>query len=108
MEEMKEQRISNKIYGPSTTAGKLDIRETDAQNCMARPPKLVSLLMWPIHQRDVFSQVAEVHLCQDEEFTNYKMFQQFQATQITPSSSTVTLAQSNNPTACFTFKAHNI
>ena len=51
MEEMKEQRISNKIYGPSTTAGKLDIRETDAQNCMARPPKLVSLLMWPIHQR---------------------------------------------------------
>ena len=43
----------------------------------------------------------------DEEFEKYQMFQQFQATQITPFSSIAILAQSDNPTVYFTFKAPN-
>jgi len=43
----------------------------------------------------------------DKEFKKYLMFQQFQATQITPSSSTATLTQSGNPIGCFTFRTPN-
>lgn len=41
-------------------------------------------------------------LISDEEFEKYKIFMQFQATQITQFSSIVTLAQSVNSTKCFT------
>ena len=50
------------------------------------------LLMWPMHQRDRFSQVPEVYLYQMKSSKKYQMFQQFQAIQKTLSSFTVTLA----------------
>ena len=55
--------------------------------------------MRSIYQRERFPQVSEVSLCQ------MKSLKKFQATQITPSLSTATLAHSGNPNVCFTSRA---
>ena len=74
VEEMKE-RIG--FRGPATTARRLETREIGALNYTARPPKLVSLLMWPMHQRYMFSRVSEVYLCQIKSSENARCSSSF-------------------------------
>lgn len=61
--DMEEQKIS-KIQGPITRAEKLDTQEIGAQNCMAKPRKLINLLMWPMPQKGKLSQDSKMYLCQ--------------------------------------------
>ena len=67
-----EQRISNKIWRLVTTAERLDTQEICVINCTTRPPKLVSLLIWHMYQRDMF-QVPEVYLYQMKSSKTYQI-----------------------------------
>ena len=58
----RSRELATKYWGPATIVKMLDTWEIYALNCTARPPKLVSLLLWPMHQRE--TQFLEEYLCQ--------------------------------------------